>query len=63
MPLSTFLAIYYWNELQKDKRFTSVYSRPMEEWDFLAIAKRVYFGTPMEQPEWKKNLPPRELYG
>merc|ERR1711957_512582 len=54
---SMIFVLWYWNELQKDKRFTSEYSRPLEEWNFVAKWNRLWYGTPMPKEAWEDTRP------
>ena len=55
MGPTVIFCLWYWNEMQKDDRFTSVYSRPLEEWRILGKLKRILLGIPLEKEEWEKN--------
>ena len=60
MVPSVAFVFWYWNQLQKDDRFTSSNSRPIEEWRLFAKLRRAFFGTEYVQEPWehqKENQP------
>jgi len=53
-------AFWYWNKIQGDERFTSPYSRPVQEWRLWARMKRAWTGEKIEGEDYPQRRP-REL--
>jgi len=50
--------LWYWNELQKDDRFTSKHSKPIQEWNIYKKFRRVYMGEHYENESGKEYREP-----
>ena len=55
MTPSFMFVLWYWNELQKDDRFTSKHSKPIQEWNIYKKFRRVYMGEKYENESGGKE--------
>ena len=58
MTPSFMFVLWYWNELQKDDRFTSKHSKPIQEWNIYKKFRRVYMGEHYENESGKEYREP-----